>query len=266
MPDYAIAVIEDAICVLEAFLDGQDHLTLAQITKETKLGKNKTFRILSTLAKHRLVERDELGVYRLGIRFLEFGQQVQTQMSLLGASRPVMDWLVQETGESIFLGIMDGAEVLCVDARESRRSIRLFAQVGRRAPLYAGGVPKVLLAFLPQTEREALLATIELEPITPYTITDRTVLAELLHQIRRQGYVVTADDLDEGACSIAAPVRDHRGQVVAAISVAGPSERFSEACIKRYVELVLQGAAQISRTLGYQGRQSLGLSDRKSVV
>jgi IclR family KDG regulon transcriptional repressor len=252
LTDYTIGVIEDAIHVLETFLNGQECLTLAQITKESGLVKNKVFRILSTLEKHRFVARDEGGHYRLGVRFLGFGQRVRDQMNLLRVSQPIMDWLVAETSESIFLGIVDGVEALCIDARESPRSIRLFAQVGRRAPIYAGGVPKLLLAFMPEEQRNALLDSITLEPLTPYTITDRTVLEELLQKIRQQGYVVTADDLDVGAHSIAAPIRDHQGQVVAAISVAGPSSRFTAEHIDRYLNLVQKGTSQISRALGYE--------------
>lgn len=250
MPEYTIAVLEDAIHVLETFLNGGERLTLAEITRTCGLSKNKTFRILSTLEKHRLVERDDTGAYRLGVRFLDFGQRVRREMDLLQASRPVMDWLVEQTRETVFLGVIDGSEALCVDMRESPQSIRLFAEVGRRAPLHTGGVPKVLLAFLPDEERDALLDTIELKPITPHTITDRHTLEKVLREIREQGYIVTADDLDAGAHSIAAPIWDHRGRVVAAISVAGPSNRFTDDRIREYVKLVCQGAAQISRALG----------------
>lgn len=252
MPDYTIAVLEDAIDVLNALLAAEDGLTLGEIARETGLGKNKTFRILATIEKHRLVQRDEDGAYRLGIRFLSFGERVRSQTNLLRAAQPAMDRLAQETGESIFLGVIDGREALCVDARESRRSIRLYAHVGRRAPLYVGGVPKLLLAFLPEQEREALLDEIELEPFTAHTMVDRAALTALLAQVREQGYIVSADDLDLGAHSVAAPIWDYSGRVVAAISIAGPSVRFTEATIRRYVELVCEAADDISTALGYE--------------
>lgn len=250
MPDYTIGVVEDTIHVIEAFTTGKDRLTLTEITQKSALSKNKVFRILSTLEKHRFVGRDETGTYSLGLRFLEFGHQVQTQMSLLEASRPVMDWLVEETAESIFLSVIDGAEILVVDARESPRSVRLSGKAGGRGPIYAGGTPKVLLAFLPQEKRNALLASIEITPFTPYTITNLIELEEHLLQIREEGYIVTADDIDLGAHSVAAPIRNYQDKVVAAISIAGPSQRFSDAYIETYIELILTGAAQISRAIG----------------
>ncbi len=81
MPDYTIGVVEDAIRVLDTFVDGKDRFTLAEITKESGLGKNKVFRILSTLQKHRFINRNEAGAYSLGLRFLEFGARVQSQLN-----------------------------------------------------------------------------------------------------------------------------------------------------------------------------------------
>lgn len=251
MPDYTIAVVSDTIRVLETFLDGRSELGLAEVTRASGLSKNKAFRILSTLERHRLVERHDGASYQLGVRLLEFGQRVQDQLDLLKASRTVLDRLVEETQESIFLGVIDGREALCVDMRESPHSVRLFARVGRRAPLYAGGVPKVLLAFLPDEERRTFLRDVHPEPITPYTITDRPKLERLLQDIRTRGYLVTSDDLDVGAHSIAAPIRDHQGRVVAAISVAGPSNRFTAERIERYVELIIEGTQEISGRLGH---------------
>ena len=252
VPDYSIAVIEDAIQVLDTCLHADEPISLADITRETGLVKNKAFRILSTLEKHHLVERNGSGAYHLGVRFLSFGERVRGQMDLVQASQGVMDLLAAETEESIFLGVVDGCEALCVEARESQRSIRLFARVGRRSPLYVGGVPKVLLAYLPDDERQVVLDETTFEAFTSHTIRDRQELEKLLEQIREQRYIVTADDLDLGAHSIAAPIWNYEGRVVAALSIAGPSARFSADVIRRYVALVREGASDISAKLGYQ--------------
>jgi IclR family KDG regulon transcriptional repressor len=250
LTDYTVGVLEDAIRILEALHHAPSGLTLAQITSETGLVKNKVFRILYTLEKHQLVERDEGGVFRLGLRWLEYGQHVQGQTRLLAASSALLDWLVEETSESIFLGVVSSSDALCIDARESPRSIRLFAQVGRRAPLHSGGVPKTLLAYLPDDERRHF--------INIYTSGDKAQAAELensLCEIRRQGYAIVIDELDVGATSVAAPIRDYQGQVIAAVSIAGPSYRFTEEMIDRYIHLVLMAAEQISHALGYSEPQ-----------
>jgi IclR family KDG regulon transcriptional repressor len=243
--DYTVAVLEDAIHILELLQSHEDGLTLAQLTEASGFVKNKVFRILYTLEKHNLVTRDEAGLYWLGIRFLEYGQHVKRHMTLLEGSRAVLDWLVQETCETIFLGVVSGTDALCVAARESPQSIRLFAEVGRRAPLLDGGIPKVLLAYLPDDERCAVLNSFDGQ-------IDRVALEKRLAQVREQGYVVVVDELDMGAHSIAAPIRDYRGRVVAAVSVAGPSHRFTDEKIERYIRLVQEAAGQISSALGYR--------------
>jgi IclR family KDG regulon transcriptional repressor len=245
LTDYTVAVLEDSIQILELLQSQDDGLTLAQITDASGFVKNKVFRILYTLEKHHLVTRDEDGLYWLGMRFLEYGQHVKRQMTLLEASRAAMDWLVQESCETIFLGIVSGTDGLCVATRESPQSIRLFAEVGRRVPLHSGGTTKVLLAYLPDDEQRAALDSFDGQ-------IDRPALEKRLAQVRQQGYAVVVDELDKGAHSVAAPIRDYRGRVVAAVSIAGPSHRFSDEVIERYIRLVQKAAGQISAALGYR--------------
>lgn len=250
MTDYTVAVLEDAINVLRIIRDHPEGITLARITERTRMVKNKIFRILYTFEKQGMVSRDAHSVYHLGADLLDFGQHVQSQTVLLEVSRAVMDRLVVETGETIFLGVINGADALCVAMRESPHSIRLFAQVGRRAPLHSGGVPKVLFAFLPAAERARLIEVLIGDE--PALQAEREALAERLTQIRSDGYVIVKDELDQGAVSVAAPIYNHRGQVVAAISIAGPSVRFNSARIQQYVEMIQDASREISRSMGYQ--------------
>ena len=261
MTDYSITVLENAVQVMEILLDGNQPMTLAQLTQKSGFSKNKVFRILHTLENHSYVERDDSGAYRLGVRFLDYGFRVQQSMRLLDVSPPVMAWLAQETAETIFLGIIDGDEVLCVDARESSHSVRLSASVGKRLPIYAGGVPRILLAFMPDDDRDQLLERLEFVPLTSHTIVEHSELIQSLADVRRLGYVVAVGDLDDGAHSIAAPIRDHRGRVVAAVSVAGPSRRFEDETIERTIALILEGAARISQGLGYRADPDGIISD-----
>lgn len=127
---------------------------------------------------------------------------------------------------------------------------RLTAEIGRRVPLYVGGVPKVLLALLPPTEQEDIVGRLRLVPITARTITSRAELRRQLDAIRAQGYVVTADDLDLGATSLAAPVFGPSGELIAGLSVAGPSERFTPQFVDRAVHLTLAAAERIRTALG----------------
>ena len=247
MTDYTVAVLEDAISILELLQCHEVGLSLADITAESGFVKNKVFRILYTLEKHHLVDRNANGNFRLGLRFLEFGQHVQQQTTLLAASEKVMDRLVSETGESIFLGIVSGWDALCVAVRESPQSVRLYAELGRRAPLHSGGVPKILFAFLPHIGREATLGHFFADNASAWSDLDSK-----LAQVRAQGYVVVVDELDMGAHSVAAPIRDYSGGVIAALSIAGPSHRFPAPVIDTYIDMVMEAAAEISLALGYK--------------
>lgn len=250
MTDYTVAVLEDAIRLLDLLEEHPDGLSLAQLTAASGFVKNKVFRILFTLKKHRLVRHDAEGRYHLGLRLLELGQHVQSQAILIETSNPVLDRLAHETGESVFLGIVSESDALCIAARESPQSIRLYAEVGRRAPLHSGGVPKVLLAHMPEPQRQALIEEFAHDSRANGTPIDPERLEETLALVRRQGYAVVNNELDLGSHSVAAPIRDRRGRVIAALSIAGPSHRFSEENIERYIQLILSASQEISRALG----------------
>ncbi len=249
--DYTVSVLEDAIGILGLLEDQHEGLSLAQLTELSGFVKNKVFRILFTLEKHHFVARDTAGRFHLGLRLFELGQNVQSHNVLIEACQPVLDQLAHETGESIFLGIINGTEALCIDARESPQSIRLFAKVGRRAPLHSGGVPKTLLAHLPDEQRRTILEQFARDAQRDSVDFDLEKLETALSLIRRQGYAVVVDELDRGAVSVAAPIRDHRQRVIAALSIAGPSNRFPEDTVQHYIRLVVDATNEISHTLGY---------------
>lgn len=257
---YTIEVVKNTCQILNVFLGEGRPLTLTEITALTGLTKNKAFRILATLQECEFLERTPTGAYYLHVRFLEFGRQVRKRLNVAEVGAPVLDWLVAETGESAFISILDRTRALCVAARESPSEVRMAASVGRRLPLYAGSTPIILLAFMPDEEREALLDRIELVPLTSETITDRATLEKYLAQVRKQGYVVTPEDLTEGARGVGAPIRDFSGQVVASMSIAGIASHFTGERVERYVKLILEGAARISKALGYKVHQEVAMS------
>jgi IclR family KDG regulon transcriptional repressor len=251
--DYTIQALHHALNVLETFLDPDKGVQgISEIGDALDLNKSRVFRILNTLEQHHFVQRDpETRQYRLGVALMAFGETARRRLEVIQVATPVLDALAERSGETVHLGVLDGDESVCVARRVSAHSVRLYAEVGRRAPLHVGGVPKVLLAYLPSEERERILRGGALSPITDQTITDPDALEGALAQIRRDGYNVSVGDLDPEVHSIAAPIRDHAGQVVAAVSVAGPSHRFPPAKVEETIQLVCQAAAEISHLLGH---------------
>jgi IclR family KDG regulon transcriptional repressor len=252
--DYNISVLDHALRALELLLiDEQQGMSLSELAAQLGITKSRTFRILSTLQQQGFVSQDgERRTYRLGLKLLTFGEAIRRQTQLPQVAAPILDDLAATTGETVFLGVADGIEVVCIDKRESSHPVRLYAEVGRRAPLHAGGVPKTLLAYL-ALEQPDLLERIPLLPVTPETQTDRAQLAAELARIRAQGYVIATNDLDPGVSSVAAPIRDHTSRVIAAVSVAGPNDRVLQdgAAPLHLVHTVVSAAAAISRGMGH---------------
>lgn len=256
MTDYTIAVVQDAVNILDAFCNEQKGLTLTQAVAKSGLGKNKVFRILHTLERSGMVYRDGNHKFHLGFRVAEMADNVHQHHLLRDISEPIMAELLQKTQETIFLGVPSGHYALCIAALESTRSVRLYARVGIQTPLYIGGVPKVLLANMKASARDSHLRHFE-QSVREDEI-DWDDLRHKLERIRLQGYGITIDELDLGAHSVSAPIFDSSGGVIAGMSIAGPSIRFDADQMKQYIHLVTEATFRISTRLGYNPRQGTG--------
>jgi len=250
--DYRIAAVDRALLVLETLAEhpGQGVTALA---KQIGLTKTIVFRLLSTLEARGFVVRDSAQpVYSLGHRIAVLGERAGQQNMLLAAARTVMERLREETSENINLIVREGQQSLVLATLAGRHAIRIFALAGRHGPLHAGGGSLLLLAWAPASVRSAVTSG-PLKRFTPDTITDPTALWQRLEEIRSQGYNISLNDLDEGAFSIAAPIRNAAGEVIAALSVAGAVARLDEARRAQYLDLVHAAANEISRKLGIGG-------------
>jgi len=247
--NYTIAAIDRAMHVLEALAErpGQG---VTDLSSRLGMTKSLVFRILHTLEARGYVAKDsDKAVFSLGYRTAVLGERADRQKGLLLAARPEMDTLSEHSAENVNLVVRDGDRALVIATREGRHSMRLFAQVGRHAPLHAGGGSMILLAFAPDDVREHLLSG-NLRRYTDRTISDPNELRSRLESIRVQGWYIAQDDLDEGAFSVAAPIRAAGGDVVAAVSVAGALARFDEARRNRHLDAVRAAADRISARLG----------------
>lgn len=252
---YRVESVARAAGLLSAFLRPPHRFGVTELSRATQLTKNQTFRLLQTLLQEELVVQDpDTKAYTLGYRLVELGGVALRGSTLVQVAAPVLDAVAEQTGETINLIARAGDGVaICVDKRESRWALQISARVGARFALHAGATPKLLLAFSAPEVIEAYLdQRCPLTRFTPYTLTERDELLAELERIRRQGYAVSDEDLDLGACAVAAPIRDHRGVVVAGISVASPVTRFGPDERQRNTEAALGAAREISQRLaGY---------------
>ncbi len=214
--------------------------------------KSSTHRLLTTLERHSYVAQDPItGKYQLGMRVFEAGAVVLDQMNLRAAARPHLERLAQDTGDVAHLAVENGGQCVYVDKVVGPQAIPMASQLGWRKPLYCTGLGKALLAHLPDYRIDQILQAEELRPLTPNTITDPVRLTAVLAEIRGMGVAHDWEEIEVGLRCVAAPVRGTSGQVVAAISVAGPTARFSLERVPRLIKLVRDAADAISQDLAF---------------
>lgn len=248
-----LSSVRNAARVLREFGHGDKELGVTEVSRRLGIGKSTAHRLLSTLAEERLLEQDpSTGAYRLGLAMYELGASVALHNDLHEASAAVLDQLRNATRETVQIGVLDGREVVYIERRESPQTIRLFGRVGHRNDAHCTSTGKVLLAFLPAHELEQVMRGWTLSRHTPATITDPRALRSVLDHVRRQGWAENVNEAEIGAASIAAPVRNGRGEVVAAISVAGPAQRLGSDSLRRFARSVTEAGSAISRRLGYR--------------
>jgi DNA-binding IclR family transcriptional regulator len=251
--DYTLASVHNAARLLCAFSTTDTEYGVSELARKLQLAKSTVHRLLTTLAEEELVERNpRTGRYRLGLKMWELGTLAAGHLTLHEAAAPYLDDLRNRSRETVHIAVLDGTEVVYVERRESPQTLRLFGRVGHRNSAHCTSTGKVLLAFLPPDELERRLADIELVAKTPYTITDPERLRAELALVRKRGYAVNVNESELGIASVAAPILDRSGTVVAAVSTAGPLTRFEGPAMRHFAEMTVDAARHISERLGFR--------------
>lgn len=244
-------VVDRVIDILEAFEWLGPQLGVSEISRALNLKKATTHRLLASLRRREIVAQDPITRrYHLGMRLWQLGMLALNQVDWIDRARPYLRQLRDETGETTHLAILDDGQVLYIDKVESEHSLRMPSQVGRRLPAHCTGVGKALLAHLSSSELADVIEQRGLPVFTPKTITERHTLVSELAEVRDRGYAVDDEEIEPGLRCIAAAVRGHGGEVVGAISIAGPSSRLHRDDVARHADRVVSAARQISQALG----------------
>ena len=261
-----LSSVRNAARLLRAFAPTDRDLGVSELATRLALPKSSVHRLLTALAAEGLVERTPPnGRYRLGLRLYELGAIVSSHLDLHEVVSPYLDDLRNRTGETVHVSILDAGEVVYVERRESSHTLRIFRRVGHRNHAHCTSSGKVLLAWLPADERRRIYAEHGLPPHTPQTITDPERLEEELVRVRERGYAENINESELGASSVAAPIRDVSGSVIAAIAIAAPSARFSRESMRRFASEVVTAAERISSHLGYLGSTGSNLADARAL-
>ena len=260
---YQIQVLDRALAILNLLSAEGPDLSLGEISDKIELHKSTVHRLIMVLERHKLIERNSInGRYRLGLKLFELGTRAVSQLDLRERARPVLERLVLETSETVHLGILDEGEVLYLDKVEPARSVRMSSSVGRRNPVYCTAMGKAILAYLPESQVEAIVRKHGLRAMTANTITSFLDLKTELAAVRERGYAVDNEEIEEGVRCVGCVVRDFSGGSVAAISVSGPAFRISPEKARNLARPVIAAAAALSLQLGFkQERGSVASSN-----
>jgi DNA-binding IclR family transcriptional regulator len=224
----------------------------AEVARDLGVHRSTALRLLSTLERHALVERDpRTSKYRLGRRLPQLASVVTGELDLRFVARPVCEQLAGVVGETVTLDVLDADQIVPIEQATGSTSVVNVNWLGRRTPAHCTASGKVILAFGPTAVRDRLLSR-ALEPTTPHTIVDRKELEQQFAEAIEAGFARTFQELEMGLNAIASPVFSAHGDVVAAIDVSGPAHRLGEGDRPEVVELTREAAAELSRRLGYR--------------
>lgn len=256
--DYAIGAVTNAARLLQVFRD-VDEIGVAELARRLELHKNNVFRLLATLEEAAFIEQNPAtGRYRLGLACHFLGQAFGRSRPLLERAHPVLDLLLETTGETIHLGVRDGFEVVHLLARVPARHVVVSPRLGQRAPLHCTALGKVLLGCAPERlwrefdERCAPKG--RLPRRTERGIESRDEFFEHLRKVAGLGWATDLGEYEEGLGCAAAPVYDADGELVAALSISAPLFRLGgpdEGCAEGIRSRVVDAAGALSSALGY---------------
>ena len=251
--EYIIQAVDHALDLLEQFHDEVDELGVTELSKRLKLHKNNVFRLLATLESRGYIEQNKVTEnYRLGLKTLQLGQTFIRQMGLLRQARPVLEWLVEQCNETSYVAILKDLHIVYLDVVETNLTVRVVPRVGARLPAYCTAAGKIQLAYMTDEELDSYFPTRELKAYTPNTITDKDTLKKHLQLVAEQGYAIDNEELDLGVRCVGAPIRDYTRRIVGAVSISGPSMRFSDERLeKELIPLVTRAGEEISTKLGF---------------
>jgi DNA-binding IclR family transcriptional regulator len=243
------SVAGKVMAILEAFAPGGVRLSLTEVCRRAGLPLATGHRLVGELTAGGFLERLPDGSYRVGIRLWRIGAQASAATALRELALPHMEDLYEATHENVQLAVVSDHKALYLERLRGPRSLPIVTRVAAELPLHATGVGKVLLAFAPAEFAEEVIAR-GLTPHTAHTITDPDRLRTCLAEVRRTGYAITNEEMTLGSCSVAAPVRDERGAVVAALSLV---TRRHGADMRRLVPAVLGAARALTHDVVTHG-------------
>jgi IclR family transcriptional regulator, KDG regulon repressor len=250
-PRYQVPAVKRAFEIIELLATRDPGASISEIRRELQLPLSSVAAIVYTLTDLGFLERDELtSRYRLSVKMFGIARRALDRIDLVAQCRTLIEEMVRTSKLTGHLAVLRGTESMYLDRIQSDGLVQFQSFVGMRWPAYTSAVGKALLAFQPKAELKRLLQGITLTRVTPYTITSKRNLERQLGEIRRRGYSWELNEGEVGVGCVAAPILDHRRQVVAAVSLTGTTHQITRAKIPHLGSFVHGYAQRISARLG----------------
>lgn len=236
--------------IIQVFYD-KDQASLADIITHTGLPKTSAHRMAETLVEMGFLEKTQDHMYRLGLLFLKLGHLVAERLDIRQLALPFMETLRDTYGEAVNLIVQDGTDAVYIEKADTKERIRVYTQIGRRAPLYAGACPRVLFSYLPENEQQKLLQQFDFRKYAEQTPISEEQLWKKVNETKERGWTLSHSELETHSSAVAVPIFDHSGNVVAGMSFVGPEVRFQdEEHVQKLADALVQVSKELSRKLG----------------
>lgn len=248
-----LQTIEKASEVLALFDREHPEWGVREVAEALGLAKSSAHDLLMSLEQVSLLGKTEEGRYRLGWRLVTLSETLLATTQLRREARPIMEELAEQYRETIHLAVLDDTKVVYVDKLEGKQAVRVeLTSLGTRLYAHCSALGKVLLAYQPEVNVKRIAKLEGLPRFTANTITDANELEQTLAKVRRQGYATDQEEILPDLCCVGAPIYNHTGQVIAAISMSIPAYRFQRSQVE-FRKAVMRTGKTISERLGYYG-------------
>lgn len=248
-PNFVLSLAR-GLKVIETFEGRTEGQSVAEIARSTGLSRAAVRRLLMTLQTLGYAESNGR-VYRLKTRVLKLGFSYLSSASLPGIAQPVLEQVTEQVHESSSLSVLDGDQIVYVARSTAKRVMSVGLSVGSRLPCYCTSMGRVLLASLPEEQLVAYVERTDLKPLTAKTITDKSVLADIIRRVKLDGFALADEELELGLRSIAVPVKTRHNETVAAMNIGVHAARVSAAeMIHRFLPILQENARMLGRYLG----------------
>ena len=248
-----IGSVVKAVEIIDMITASEHELGATEISHQLGLNVSGIYHILNTLKECNMIEQNpQTKKYRLGLKLWKIGQKAGMRNQLGVYIQPYLTELRDATNETANLTVLDNHEIVYIAQEESNRFAKMFTKMGAKAPVYCSGAGKVLLAYQTEEIRNSILSRVIFHKYTEKTILDAQTLEQELETIRRNGYAFDDEEREEGVSCIAAPIFDFDNEVIAAMSISGPTTRFRSANRDAWIEEILHITRKISQRMGHK--------------